>query len=155
MFFWIRQLLGQNSTGQPRTVVAPLLLALLLVVHSFDACESHLGIPSSQTTRSLSLQSSTCMEKNHVPCTVCRQPIDSHQDACDSTSEVAVPTPSSQYQVEYQAITLSATVAVLPATPQLIALSGSLHGSAEPPPASFLSSSLRSSLPNRAPPLSA
>jgi hypothetical protein len=140
------------------------LVICTLIAHSFDACATHLGAPFA---RSVSTQQSTteqttapqaeepCPDEQSSACQICSAHDKSHQDACELLSEIAVLNASSQHQIEYQAVTLTATVAVIPAMPQVIALSGCLHGRAGPPPAAPLSVVLRSSLPSRAPPLSA
>lgn len=135
-------------------VTAFLICAFLS--HSLDNCAAHLGGLSGGSSRSSAAwQIKSPCPNTSGPCELCAPSKAPHQDGCDLLSEIAVLTPSSQHQSDHQAVTLGATVAVIPAIPQLIALSGCLHGRAGPPPALPASVFLRSSLPSRAPPISA
>ena len=131
------------------------LVICALMAHSLDNCAAHLGAP---LARAVSLSDAQQLEASCPNgsglCEVCAPTDAPHQDICDLISETAVLT-SSQHPLEHQATTLAATVAVIPAMPQVIALSGCLHGRAGPPPALPASVYLRSSLPSRAPPISA
>lgn len=153
-----------QSTPRRSLACVTFLLICTLIGHSFDACAAHLGGPFA---RSISTQQFTtepitapqagqsCPDEQSSACQICSAHDRSHNDACELLSETAVLNASSQHQIEYHAVTFAATVAVIPAMPQVIALSGCLYGRAGPPPAAPLSVVLRSSLPSRAPPLSA
>lgn len=135
-------------------VAVALLIICALVTHSLDNCAAHLGGLANPANNAQQIKA-PCSNAASGPCQLCAPTDKPHSDSCDLLAEIAVLTPSSQHQIEHQAITLAATVAVVPAMPQVIALSGCLHGRAVPPPAAPLSVFLRSSLPSRAPPLSA
>jgi len=132
-----------------------LLVICTLLSHSLDTCGAHIGLPMPRTNSGTQNFDAPCPHPVSGPCDLCIPANEPHQDGCNPLTEIAVLTPSSQHQIEHQAVTLAATVAVIPAMPQVIALSGCLHGRAGPPPAAPLSVFLRSSLPSRAPPLSA
>jgi hypothetical protein len=156
-------------TPRRRLACVTFLVICTLIGHSFDACAAHLGgsFARSTSTQQITTEQPTeekatapqaqqpCPDEQSSACQICSAHDKSHQDACELLSETAVLNASSQHQIEYQAVTLTATVAVIPAMPQVIALSGCLHGRAGPPPAVPLSVVLRSSLPSRAPPVSA
>lgn len=141
-----------KTAPRPQFVWVTLLVICALLSHSLDNCAAHLGV--------LGRVAAAPQVVNPCPngsglCEVCAPTDTPHQDGCDLLSETAVLNSSQQHPLEHQAATLAATVAVLPAMPQVIALSGSLHGRAGPPPALPASVYLRSSLPSRAPPISA
>lgn len=142
---------GQKVPRRSFVAVALLVICALLT-HSLDNCAAHLG-GFERLATGIQQGQSPCRNAAG-PCELCA-PVQPHSDGCKLLSEVAALNSSTQHQFEHQAVTLVATVAVLPAMPQLIALSGCLHGLAAPPPTPFLSSSLRSDRPNRAPPISA
>ncbi|HVF10766.1 MAG TPA: hypothetical protein VNA16_08185 [Abditibacteriaceae bacterium] len=137
----------------------PLWMALLVILtlpaHSFETCSAHTGLPVPHADSDTQHIGAPCPNAASGVCEICSHPAEPDTDLCDALSEIAALNSPSQHHIERQSIALAATVAVAPAIPQLIALSGCLHGRAEPPPAPFLTSSLRSSLPNRAPPLAA
>lgn len=135
-------------------VAVALLVICALLTHSLDNCAAHLGELANLGNNAQQIKA-PCPNAASGPCQLCAPTDKPHQDGCELLSEAAVLNPSSQHQIEHQAATLAATVAVIPAMPQVIALSGCLHGRAVPPPATPLSGFLRSSLPSRAPPLSA
>jgi hypothetical protein len=122
------------------------------MAHSLDNCAAHLGGVGRLADAQ---QITTPCPNGAAACEVCAPTDAPHQDGCELLSEIAVLNSSQQHPLEHQAATLAATVAVLPAMPQVIALSGCLHGRAGPPPALPASVYLRSSLPSRAPPISA
>jgi hypothetical protein len=151
-------------TPRRRLACVTFLVICTLIGHSFDACAAHLGGPFARSistqqlvTEQITAQQAQqpCPDEQSSACQICSAHDKSHNDACELLSETAVLNASSQHQIEYHAVTFAATVAVIPAMPQVIALSGCLHGRAGPPPAVPLSVVLRSSLPSRAPPLSA
>ena len=128
------------------------LLIFALLAHSFENCAAHRGglAPFGTNAQQIKAQCPNGVDS----CELCLPTKAPHQDICDLISESAVLT-SSQHPLEHEQVaTLAATVAIVPAMPQLIALSGCLHGRAGPPPASLPSVFLRSSLPSRAPPVS-
>ncbi len=143
-----RQRLSQRSFSG-----VALLIVCVLLAHTFDNCAAHLDefVRSASATQQFIVSCSN----NAETCPVCAPAHQPAPDVCDLVSEDAVRNSSSQHQLEHSIVTLAATAVVLPPTPQLFALSGSLHGRAEPPPSPFLSTTLRLGLPNRAPPLSA
>jgi hypothetical protein len=129
---------------------AALFLICALLSHSLDNCASHPGGFSSDSKT----QRVTKLCANGAgPCAACslrRQ--ESPRDVCDLLSEAAILT-SPRQAVDHRSTILPVTFASVPATPQLFAPSGCLHGLAGPPPTPFLASSLRASVPNRAPPV--
>jgi len=142
----------QRPSQRPFTGLA-LLIVCALLARTFDSCAAHLD-GYVRSVSAIQQLTASCPNKAET-CSTCASAPQPKPDICDFTSEVAVPNPSSQHQIEHSAVTLAATAVILPPTPQLLVLSGSLHGRAEPPPSPFLSSSLRLGIPNRAPPLSA
>ena len=126
-----------------------LLLVFTLVLHAFETCSSHLGF----STPANSIQVfADCAHIEAASCDSCSVHQHRDSDGCDSQSEIAVLT--SSFSPEQPDVVFVATLGVLPAPQHLVALtSGSLLGCAQPPPTHFVSSTLRSSLPNRAPPL--
>jgi len=144
----------RHSTPRRGFVWSALLVICALLTHSLDNCAAHLGGLANLGNNAQQIKA-PCPNAASGPCELCAPTDKPHQDGCELLSEAAVLNPSSQHQIEHQAVTLAATVAVIPAMSQLIALSGCLHGRAGPPPATPLSVFLRSSLPSRAPPLSA
>ena len=157
----------QHRTPRDRSVTVVLLLICALVTQSLAVCTGcpevarHESSQAANDTPTSSADTPTCClaagsdrrlgdEQTQDERT---QPLGA--DDCPPTPTIAAVAPLPYLQIDYQPVTLAATVAVIPATPQLITVSGCLHGRAGPPPTPFLTSSLRSSLPNRAPPLSA
>ena len=149
------QRLQRQGTPRRQFVGVVVSVIVALVSHSFDTCTAHTGLPVPRSNSDIQHISTSCPTAASGTCEICSNPAEPHLDLCQVLSEIAALNSSSQHHFEHQAATLAATVAVLPATPQLIALSGCLHGRAGPPPTPFLTSSLRSSLPSRAPPISA
>jgi len=144
-----------RHTPRRRWVWAAWLVVCVLLGHSFDTCAAHLGL---QPVRAIAATdapqiAAPCPNGNAATCQICTARERPHNDGCNALTEIAVFN-SSQHQIEQQAVVLTATLAVVPAMPQLIALSGCLHGRAGPPPALPASVYLRSSLPARAPPRS-
>lgn len=135
------------------------LLFCVLLAHSFDSCAAHLGGPGilgDPTVRSLAATSQSkapCPAGTSGSCQSCTRSSHLPLDGCDLLSESAVLT-ASQHQIEHPTVLLAATVAVIPAMPQVIALAGCLYGRAGPPETPPRSVVLRSSLSSRAPPLS-
>ena len=123
----------------------------VLFIHSFDTCAAHWGAFANSSigiTQIIEL----CPNGTSTTCDVCAAR-DKHNDGCNSFAEIAVLS-SSQHQLNPQPATMIATFFIIPATPQLITLSGSLDPRAGPSFAAPLSICLRSSLPVRAPPYS-
>lgn len=146
-----RQRLQSDSRSRARFSLVAILLIFTLVLHAFETCSAHLGF--SPTATSIQIFSD-CAHIEAVSCDDCslRQHDESNSDGCDSQSEIAIL--SSSFSSPQPDVVFVATVGVLPAPQHMTALaSGSLLGYAEPPPSYFVSSSLRSSLPNRAPPV--
>jgi len=149
----------QRRESQIATQRVPLWTALLVIFallsHSLDACAAHTGLPDSHDSSGAQQGNVVCPHPASFACEICALPSQPDSECCDPLTEIAVLHPSSQHPAEHEIATLEATVAVLPVLPQLIALSGCLHGRAGPPPTAPLPVFLRSSLPSRAPPLSA
>lgn len=129
-----------------------LLLICALLSHSLDNCAAHLGGPFGATQAQH--MDADCSGAADGICKLCGADDKPHSDGCDPATENAILTPSQQH-IQHEAATLTAISAAVPAVPQLIALSGCLHGRAAPPPDKLVSVYLRSSLPSRAPPVSA
>ena len=126
-----------------------LLLVLTLVGHVFEDCTAHFGFPPAANFLQVS---SDCAHTEAASCGSCslHQHRESDSDGCHAQSEIAVLT--SSYSLEHPDFA-PLDFGVLPATPDDTAFaSGSLIGLAQPPPTHFVSSTLRLSLPNRAPP---
>lgn len=149
------QRLQQQHINHRHFMWVALLVTFALLLHPFHSCIADAGLPSPRSSSAIQFLSEHCPNASAGTCEICKPSDPSHNDGCEQLSEIAVLTSSSQHQPQYQAVTLAATVAIIPPIPQVMALSGCLYGRAEPPPTSFLSSSLRSSLSNRAPPISA
>jgi len=144
-----------GEAKQPRFMRVTVLLVFALLSHSFDCCAAHVGVPEgrSATAPTTPHVETPCHDGTLSICTLCG-PADSPQaDCCDPLTEVAVLTGQLHHlQLDVMLVPVASTVH--PA-PQLFALSGCLHGRAEPPPSPFLTSACRHSLPDRAPPISA
>lgn len=137
-------------------VCVAVLVICALMAHSLDNCAAHLGAPLARAVAlSDAQQLKAPCPNGSGTCEICAPTDAPHQDGCELLSETAVLNSSQQNPIEHQAATLATTVAVLPAMPQVIALSGCLHGRAGPPLALLASVYLRSSLASRAPPISA
>lgn len=135
------------------------LLLCVLLAHSFDSCAAHLGGPGVLDGPAVCSLAATPQIKAPCPagtsgaCQSCTRSSHLPLDGCDLLSEDAV-LAASQHQIKHPTVLLAATVAVIPAIPQVIALAGCLHGRAGPPATLPRSVVLRSSLSSRAPPLS-
>ncbi len=126
---------AQSKTRHQRAprrsfVCVALLVICALLTHSLDNCEAHIGDFRRFATDSQQIKA-PC-PNGAGPCELCAPTDKPHSDLCDLLSEIAVLTSSSQHQIEHQPVTLAATVAVIPAMLQLIALS-LLHNRAGPP----------------------
>lgn len=126
------------------------LVVCALLLNSLDNCVAHCDLPSASVVtqaaeRCLDVQAGVCdcLSDHPLP-----------QHGCGALDEIAFRASSQIHHDQQIVAPLSATVATLPATPQLIALSGCLHGRAGPPPAPLFSVFLRRALPARAPPVS-
>lgn len=133
----------------PRHFLAvALLVVCALLAHSFDNCAAHLG----ELTRFDNNAPQVLAACPHGACQSCTPVEKAPSDGCDAVSESAVRVSTTQ-QFAAPAVLFVTIAAIVPATPQLIALSGCLRGLAAPPP-SLTSVFLRSALPARAPPVS-
>jgi hypothetical protein len=138
-----------------------LFVVLCLVAHSFDVCAAHTGLPDlHEATKHLATRhaaTQTCHDLNNassalVVCENCEHPCESESDVCSMLSEYAVLTSAPHVYPYYQPVTLPMTFTEPSQVCLQITFSGSLYGR-DGPPHAFLSSSLRASLPNRAPPI--
>lgn len=95
MFRWIRNILGMTTPGRPRIALWPVLLALLLVSHSFDPCAFHTGLSASAIAPTeLDQKQVRCSASPQVACLcafcVCLpQPSNPLKDGCSATSELS------------------------------------------------------------------
>jgi hypothetical protein len=147
----------RDRSGSPKanrffSVFIAVLIACVLLGHTFDSCAAHLGAFASAPI-SVAQISEHCAENSVTNCEICNAHEKQHEDGCDSFAEIAVLN-SSQHHSDHHAVTIITNFAIIPAAPQLLLLSGSFDSRAGPIFAAPISTCLRSSLPARAPPLS-
>lgn len=144
---------------------AMLLAALILMAHSFEVCNSHLGLqtePVSGQWITVTHNGVQCTAKVSEAC-LCEKcacvplPLDSdspHEDGCKSTSELATRSQSNGFQLDVPLIELPVFAALPENAEPPLALTAFL-GSDGPPLARLRSQFLASPLSSRAPPISA